>query len=477
MSNDKSFISRRDLFIVAIIISGGFVTILNQTVLSPALPSIMRQFNINASEGQWLTTAFMLVNGIMVPVTAYLVDRFTTRFLFMFSMSIFTIGTALAAFAPSFSILLAARIFQAIGAGIQMPLGSVVMMLLFPKEKRGIAMGLVGIVVSFAPAIGPTLSGWIVDAWGWHYIFRLIVPLAALDILFAFFFLRNVGEVRHPKLDWISVILSTFAFGGLLYGFSAAGSYGWGSMTTIVPLIIGAVALVVYVKRQLVLEEPLLELRVLKTPIFAYATILTMVINAGLIAGTVIFPIYLQNVLGYSALKSGLMMMPGAVVMGIMSPISGMMFDRFGPRKMSLVGLSIMTVTTFSFCFFTENSTALYLCSIFCIRSFGMSMINMPINTWGINALDNRYVAHGNAVSNTARQMAGSIGTAIMITIMTIVMTGTMTMGEAHATVEGMHAAFMFSTILALIALVIAFFKVHDDEAALARRQSAKAEL
>ena len=148
-----------------------------------------------------------------------------------------------------------------------------------------------------------------------------------------------------------------------------------------------------------------------------------------------------------------------------------MMFDRFGPRKMSLVGLSIMTVTTFSFCFFTENSTALYLCSIFCIRSFGMSMVNMPINTWGINALDNRYVAHGNAVNNTARQMAGSIGTAIMITIMTIVMTGTITMGEVHATVEGMHAAFMFSTILALIALV------HDDEAALARRQSAKAEL
>lgn len=470
---EKGFIAKKDLFIVAIIISGGFITILNQTVLSPALPSIMRQFNITAAEGQWLTTAFMLVNGIMVPVTAYLVDRFTTRFLFITSMSIFTAGTILAAFAPNFPVLLAARIFQAIGAGIQMPLGSVVMMLLFPKEKRGIAMGLVGIVVSFAPAIGPTLSGWIVDVWGWHYIFRVIIPLAILDILFACFFLRNVGEVRKPTLDWASVVLSTFAFGGLLYGFSAAGSYGWLSPATLGALLVGAVTLVFYIRRQLALEEPLLELRVLKTPIFSYATILAMVINAGLIAGTVIFPIYLQNVLGYNALSSGLLMMPGAVVMGIMSPISGGLFDRFGPRKMSLLGLAIMSATTLSFCFLGETNTFVYLCLIFCIRSFGMSLVNMPINTWGINSLDNRYVAHGNAVNNTARQMAGSIGTAIMITIMTIVSANQAALGEIQATVSGMRAAFVFATILAVIALVIAFIKVHDDEAAIARRKAA----
>lgn len=471
----KSLISPKDLFVVAIIISGGFITILNQTVLSPALPSIMRDYGITASEGQWLTTAFMLVNGIMIPITAYLIDRFTTRALFMGSMFIFALGTLVAGFAPTFSVLLLARVLQAIGAGVQMPLGSVVMMLLFPKEKRGMAMGLVGIVIAFAPAVGPTLAGWIVDTWGWHVIFRAIAPLAALVILCGALFLRNVGEVTHPKLDGLSIIYSTLAFGGLLYGFSAAGSYGWLSPLTIIPLIIGTVVLVVYVKRQLSIEQPLLNLRVLKSHIFSYATILSMIVSAAIIAGTVIFPIYLQDVMHYSALTSGLAMLPAAVVMGIMSPISGMLFDRFGPRTLSLIGLGIMTVTTASFCFLSTQWRLSALCMVFCIRTFGMSMVNMPINTWGLNALDNKVVAHGNAVNNTARQVAGSIGTAIMITIMTTTTAAhTPDKGAVQGMLDGMNASFAFATLLGIIAFVLAFFKVHDDEAAIARRQALK---
>ncbi len=474
-SSTKSWLSPRDFFVMAIIISGGFITILNQTVLSPALPSIMHEYNITASEGQWLTTAFMLVNGIMVPVTAYLIDRFTTRVLFISSMLVFTAGTIVAGFAPNFEILLFARVLQAIGAGVQMPLGSVVMMLLFPKEKRGMAMGLVGIVVAFAPAIGPTLSGWVVDNWGWHVIFRAIAPLSAAVILFGFCCLRNIGEVSRPKLDIRSVIYSTLAFGGLLYGFSAAGSYGWLSAMTIVPLIVGVVVLVVYIRRQLAIDQPLLNLRVLKSSIFSYATILAMIVNAALIAGTVIFPIYLQDVMQYTALTSGLIMMPGAIVMGIMSPISGMLFDRFGPRTLSLIGLVIMIFTTGSFCFLSMNWTIFALCAVFCVRTFGMSMINMPINTWGINALDNQVVAHGNAINNTARQIAGSIGTAIMVTVMTTTTAArTATEGVTQGMLDGMNAAFAFATVLAVIALVIAFFKVHDDEAAIARREAAK---
>ena len=474
-SSTKSWISPRDIFAVAIIISGGFITILNQTVLSPALPSIMHDYGITASEGQWLTTAFMLVNGIMVPVTAYLIDRFTTRALFISSMLIFTAGTIVAGIAPSFEILLFARVLQAIGAGVQMPLGSVVMMLLFPKEKRGMAMGLVGIVVAFAPAIGPTISGWVVDNWGWHVIFLAIAPLSLAVIAFGFCFLRNIGEVTRPKLDMLSVIYSTLAFGGLLYGFSAAGSYGWLSPLTIVPLIVGSVVLVIYIRRQLTIEQPLLNLRVLQSSIFSYATILAMIVNAAIIAGTVIFPIYLQDVMHYSAMTSGLIMMPGAIVMGIMSPISGTLFDTFGPRTLSLVGLVIMTVTTGSFCFLSMDWSIFALCAVFCVRTFGMSMINMPINTWGINALDNSVVAHGNAVNNTARQVAGSIGTAIMVTVMTMTTAArTPSEGVVQGMLDGMNASFAFATVLALIALIIAFFKVHDDEAAIARREAAR---
>ena len=471
----KEWLSPKDLFMVAIIISGGFITILNQTVLSPALPKIMHDYGITASEGQWLTTAFMLVNGIMVPVTAYLIDRFTTRVLFISSMLIFTAGTIVAGFAPSFEVLLLARVLQAIGAGVQMPLGSVVMMLLFPKEKRGMAMGLVGIVVAFAPAIGPTLSGWVVDNWGWHVIFRAIAPMSLAVIVFGALFLRNIGEVTHPKLDIRSVVYSTLAFGGLLYGFSAAGSYGWGSAMTIGPLVVGAVVLIIYVRRQLSIEQPLLNLRVLSSSIFTYATILAMIVNAAIIAGTVIFPIYLQDVMHYSAMTSGLIMLPAAVVMGIMSPVSGTLFDRFGPRTLSLLGLVIMTLTTASFCFLSTSWTIPTLCAVFCVRTFGMSMVNMPINTWGINALDNRVVAHGNAVNNTARQVAGSIGTAIMVTVMTTTTAArTPTEGVVQGMLDGMNASFAFAAVLAFIALVIAFFKVHDDEAAIARRKAAR---
>ncbi|NLW25231.1 MAG: multidrug efflux MFS transporter [Clostridia bacterium] len=454
------WISPADILIISIIVSGGFITILNQTVISPALPSIMRDFQIGASEGQWLSTAFMLVNGIMIPITAYLIDRFTTRTLFIGSMAIFTLGTAIAAYSPNFTFLLLARVLQAIGAGIQMPLGAVVMMLLFPKEKRGIAMGIVGIVIAFAPAIGPALSGWVVDVWGWQVVFLAIVPLAIIDIIFGVLFLRNVGETHHPYLDWPSVFISTIAFGSLLYGFSFAASYGWLSPFTIIPLIVGGITLYIYIKRQLALPEPLLELRVLESKTFAYATLIVMIVQSALLVGTIIVPIYIQDVLGYSATASGLLMMPGAIVMGIMSPISGLLFDRFGPRFLALAGLIILIVTSGIFAFVDENTGYLFLAVIFTIRSLGMSMVNMPINTWGINALDNRYIAHGNAVNNTARQLGGSIGTAFLITIMTLVMKANTASGITHATLLGINTAFGVSAGIIGIALILSIFKV-----------------
>lgn len=469
MSAPARWLSKDSFFIIAIIISGGFITILNQTILSPALPSIMREFGITASLGQWLTTGFMLVNGIMVPITAYLIDRFSTRALFLTSMSVFCLGTILAGFAPTFSLLLLARILQAFGAGIQMPLGSVTMMRLFPVEKRGIAMGLVGIVIAFAPAIGPTFSGWVVDQWSWHYIFRCLIPLVVVDILFAFFFLKNVGEPVPSRLDWPSVALSTVAFGGLLYGFSEA-SGGWLRVMTLAPLAIGAVGLVFFIRRQNHLEAPLLNLKALRSPIFSCATILSMINNCALIAGTLIFPIYLQDVLGYGAMQSGLLMLPGAILMGIMSPITGMLFDRFGPRVLAITGFTLMTVTTGCFCFLTTGRSFLTLCLLFTIRELGMSMANMPINTWGINALSYDLIAHGNAINNTARQVAGSIGTAIMVTVMTMVTNSRLSVGApAEATLAGINAAFTVATLLSAIALVLTLLKVHQQQA---RRQA-----
>lgn len=454
----------KNSLIIGVMLSGAFIAVLNQTILSPALPSIMRDMHITAVEGQWLTTAFMLVNGIMIPITAYLIDRFTTRQIFLSSMILFTAGTALAGFAGSFVLLLVARILQAMSAGILMPMIQTVILLLFPKEKRGSAMGTVGIVIAFAPAVGPTLAGWMVDAWGWHSVFLIIAPLAAIDVILGFFLLRNVGETGKPALDCLSVIFSTLGFGGLLYGFSAAGNYGWGHALTLVPLAVGIVFFIVFVRRQLKLKTPLLELRVLETNVFSYATIISMIVNAALIAGTIITPIYLQNILHFTAMQSGLVMLPGAIIMGIMSPITGNLFDRFGPRMIAITGLSIMTGFTLFFVFMDETWTFGFLCMIYTVRMFGLSLVNMPITTWGLNALDNRMIAHGSAINNTARQVAGSIGTAILITIMAMVTALNRSAGSVKATLSGMHAAFCVAFGLSAVALIMAILFVKKEK-------------
>lgn len=461
---EENSISRRNILIIGVMLSGACIAVLNQTVLSPALPSIMRDLHITAVEGQWLTTAFMLVNGIMIPITAYLINRFSTRQLFLSSMILFTAGTALAGFSKGFAALLAARVLQAMAAGVLMPMIQTVILLLFPKEKRGSAMGTVGIVIAFAPAIGPTLAGWIVDAWGWHTIFLIIAPVAAVDVLLGFGLLKNVGETKRLKLDHLSVVFSTLGFGGLLYGCSSAGSYGWVHPLTLVPLAVGIVFLVLFIKRQMKVEVPLLELRILKSKTFAYSTIIAMIINASLIAGSIITPIYLQNVLHFSALQSGLVMLPGAVVMGVMSPITGTLFDRFGPRGIAITGLSIMTVFSFSFVFIDETWTFSVLCVIYTVRMFGMSLVNMPLTTWGLNALPNNMIAHGSAINNTARQVAGSIGTAILITIMAMVTAASRNLGGLGATLRGMHAAYGTAASLGAVALIMAILFIKKEK-------------
>lgn len=456
--------NKKNILIIGVMLSGAFIAVLNQTVLSPALPSIMADLNITAVQGQWLTTAYMLVNGIMIPITAYFIDRFTTRQLYLTSMILFTLGTAVAGIAGSFPILLLARILQAMCAGILMPLIQTVVLQMFPVEKRGSAMGAVGIVIAFAPAIGPSLSGWVVDAFGWNSIFLLLVPISILIVILGFILMKNVGEVSKPKLDVASVIYSTLGFGGLLYGFSSAGSYGWVNPMTLALLAVGAVFLVVFVRRQLKLEKPLLELRVLKTKPFTYATIIGMVVNASLYAGSIITPLYLQNILHFSAFESGLVMLPGAILMGIMSPITGTLFDKFGPRVISILGLTITTGFTVFFIFMDETWGFWFLCMIYTMRMFGMSLVNMPITTWGLNSLENHMIPHGSAINNTGRQMSGSIGTALLVTIMAMVTAMHSDPTSVAGTLSGMHAAFGAAVILSAFALILAILFVRGEK-------------
>ncbi|WP_077624082.1 DHA2 family efflux MFS transporter permease subunit [Sediminibacillus massiliensis] len=444
--------------IVAVLIAGAFVAILNQTLMATAIPHIMSDFQISENTAQWLTTIFMLVNGIMIPITAFLIETFTTRKLFLSAMTLFAVGTLICGIAPSFFLLMVGRVIQAAGAGIMLPLMMTVFLTIFPIEKRGAAMGNVGLVISFAPAIGPTLSGWIVETYPWRLMFFIILPIVIIDIIFAYFALKNVTSRTFPKVDILSILLSSLGFGGLLYGFSSAGNSGWDSTQVVVSLAVGAVSLTLFILRQFKLEQPILEFRVFKYKTFTITTAIGMIVFMGLIGSETILPIYMQNMMNYSALESGIMIMPGALLMGFMSPITGRIFDKVGARWLAIIGLTIMTVTTFLFTNLSTETSLVYLTVVFGIRMFGMSMVMMPVTTAGLNQLPLKLIPHGTAMNNTMRQVAASIGTAILVTVMTSAALDAGESATASELIHGVNVAFWVATVLSVVGLLLSLF-------------------
>lgn len=456
-------LTKQQIVMLAIMVFGTFVTVLNQTVVTPAQPSIMTEMNVDASLVQWLTTGFTLVNAIMIPVTAYLTDKHSTKILYIVSMGIFALGSLMAGIAPDFAVLLIGRLLQAAGAGILMPMVMTVLMLTFPVERRGSAMGIFGIVIAFAPAIGPSVSGLVIDSFGWRVLFYAIAILIAIVIVISFFALKK-AEPLNPaaQLDKISVILSTIGFGALLYGFSTIGSEGLNVADGIITLV-GIVVLVLFFRRQLKMEQPMLNVRVLANRRFLIGTVIGMIVQASLLAAGVLMPIYLQSYMGYSATVSGLVIMPGAILMGIMNPFAGRLFDKYGPRVLSITGLAILTVSTVGFATLSSTTDVVWLTIIYAIRMFSMSLINMPITTWAMNALDNKVLNHGTSVNNTLRQVSGSLGTALLVSIdMFVVGSASGSMSTVEAGILGVNAAFAAAVVLSAIALILTIIFVKN---------------
>lgn len=468
--------------ILTVLIIGAFIAFLNNTLLNIALPSIMEEFNVDASIVQWMTTGFMLVNGIMIPATAYLIQKYSVRHLFIVAMGLFTAGTIIAGMSPAFSILLVARMVQASGSAIMMPLLMNVMLVSFPIEKRGAAMGVFGLILMFAPAIGPTLSGWIIEHYDWRMLFHFVTPIAATVLLIGFFLLKDKKEKVDIRLDIFSLLLSSIGFGGLLYGFSSAGSKGWDSPLVYLTIIVGIASLIVFVLRQSNLERPMLNFGVFRYPMFTLSSIITMVITMAMFSGMLLLPIYVQTIRGFSPMDAGLMMLPGAVLNAFMSPVTGKLFDKYGGRILAVIGLIITTVSTYYMSVLTFETTFTYLAVLHAIRMFGMSMVMMPVSTNGLNELPTRFYPHGTAMNNTLQQVSGAIGTALLVTIMSnraeaytkelaANAGGTMPVKPTDpafaelpqqiamkAMLEGINAAFLVATFISAVALVLAFF-------------------
>lgn len=468
--NEQSY---NRIAIVAVLLVSAFVAVLNQTLLNTALPKIMESLEVSASTAQWLMTGFMLVNGVMIPVTAFLIEKYTTRKLFFTAMGLFTLGTLVAALAPNFPVLLSGRLIQASGAGIMMPLMQTVMLLVFPVEKRGQAMGMAGLVIAFGPAIGPTLSGWLVESYSWRVPFFVILPIALGSILFGVFALKNVTKQTNPNIDILSIILSTFGFGGLLYGLSSAGNDGWDSKNVYIAIIIGVISLTSFIWRQFRLKKPILEFSVFKHKIYAIAATTSMIVMMAMIGAELLLPIYMQNMRGFTALESGLMLLPGAIVMGIMSPIAGKLFDKFGARWLALIGLTIVTVTTYQYTNLTASTSYTFILIIYAIRMMGISMVMMPVSTAGLNQLPKRLIPHGTAMNNTMRTTAGSLGTALLVTVMTnaskdyepdmskypdVPKAQAEQQMMSDAMIHGINEAFWIATLITIIGVLLSVF-------------------
>ncbi|PGZ07810.1 MFS transporter [Bacillus cereus] len=488
--------------VVTVLILGMFISILNQTIINVALPPLMNEFNVSTSTAQWLITGFMLVNGILVPISAFLVSRFTYRKLFVAAMLFFTVGSIICATSGNFTMMMTGRIIQAVGAGILMPVGMNIFMTLFPPHKRGAAMGLLGVAMILAPAIGPTITGWVIENYSWNLMFYGMFVIGLIITFLSLKFFTLAQPVSKTKLDVFGVISSSIGLGSLLYGFSEAGNNGWTSAEVIITLIIGVIGLAVFIWRELTTDNKMLDLQVFKYPTFTFTLVINAIVTMALFGGMLLLPVYLQNIRGFTPMESGLLLLPGSLIMGIMGPVAGKLFDKYGIRPLAIVGLALTTFATYKFTTLSMDTPYSVIMTDYIIRSIGMSFIMMPIMTAGMNALPMKLISHGTATQNTSRQVAGSIGTAILITIMTqqttahvadygnmlttsnpilvdkvhgmgqslAAIAGSAQAGDAMSTqllfgqisklsaINGINDAFLIATILAGIAWVLSFF-------------------
>ncbi len=454
--------------IMASLLICGFVGMFSETALNIAITNLMDIFEISAATAQWLTTGFLLTLGILMPMTGWLMQRFTTRQLFIASLAFSIAGTLLAAISFTFEMLMLARVLQAVGMGLLIPLMFNTILVVYPPEKRGAAMGFVGLVIMFAPATGPTVAGLLIEYLTWHYIFWLSLPFLVFGLFVGLKYLENVTEVEKPRLDLLSVLLSTAGFGGIVFGFSSAGegSGGWSSPVVVWSIGVGLAALLLFVMRQLSMREPMMNLRVFRFPMYIVGLFMVLTCMMIILSTMIILPMFLQSGMGLSALAAGMMLLPGSALNGILSPRMGRLFDRYGPKWLVIPGLIVVALSLWLFSGLTTDSPVGWIIALHVGLMIGISMVWMPAQTNGLNQLPKELYPHGTAIMNTLQQVAGAIGTAVAISILTGGMDRYLRGASdpsapaeaANALAFGAQNVFVFAMTVTLIGLTMAIF-------------------
>lgn len=467
---------------IAILTFITFVGNFTQLQLSAALPTIVSDFGISVTTGQWLTSIFQLVMGVMVPLTAYLTRRFSTRQIVIASMAVFTLGSVFAWLGSSFVLVLIGRLLEAVGTGVMWPVLQITVFSIYPLSRRGMAMGTVGMAMSVAPAIGPTLGGVQTDLNGWRSIFLTLTVIGVISLFLAIFGLRNFGtRDASAKADFFSVGLSIFGFGGLMFGFTNIESYPFTHPMVWLAMLIGVVGIVWFVLRQIhgarrqaadpSKQPPLLNLSVLKNKSFTVGTVTAALSFFAFSSIMVIMPLYIQDCRGYSATISGLVMLPGAFGQCIAQFFGGKALDRFGARPVALIGSITLLFGTIMMSLISMTSWIWWVSIWQFVRQIGMGFVLMPITTWSLNCLEPEEVSAGSAVTNTVRQIAGAIGAPVLVILMeTFTALRWAAIGGAKnmyavANVFGIQWALRVSATICFIMVVMVFFGVRGNGA------------
>jgi DHA2 family lincomycin resistance protein-like MFS transporter len=469
-------LSRADSRIIWLLLGAAFVAILNETTMGVAIPHLIGDLGITAVQAQWLTTAFMLTMAVVIPISGFLLQRFTTRTVFVAAMSLFSLGTLIAFLSPGFPLLVVARVVQATGTAIMMPLLMTTIMTLVPSNIRGRMMGRVSIVISLAPAIGPSLSGLLLDTVGWRWIFGIILPIALISLAVGARWIHNIGEPTHAPIDVPSIILSAFGFGGIVFGLSqigggaahgasaadAAAADAMSTVTLIVSFSVGAVALGLFIWRQLILQRSdraLLDLRVFRSLNFSLAITQMGLLSLAFFGAITVVPLYMQTVLQVSALETGLVVLPGALAMGLTGPLIGRIYDRWGTRVLLIPGSIIASAILWTYTTFDEFTPVWIIAVAQTVLSIGLALSFTPLFTASLGSLQPRFYSYGSAVVGTVQQVAGAAGIALMVTIMASVTATAVDGGasEVAAGAQGAQAAFTIAAIVSLPLIIGAF--------------------
>lgn len=452
--------------IMTVFMIGAFFMILNETLLNIALQELMRYFDLSRTTVQWMASGFMMMMGIVSPLSALVIQWFTTRRLFLSLIVIFTVGSLISGFAVNFPMLLTGRMIQAIGTGLMIPLIMNTMLLLFDETVRGKVMGTFGLVIMFAPALGPTLSGVIVDELGWRWLFFIVVPFMIFTFTFAALFLKNVGEVTRPKVDITSIVFSTIGITSLIYSISSVSQSNGIAITPLLGAVfmIGIIFIYLFIRRQFKLEDPILDFGVLSYHNYRKGIIIFVIVLMSMFASEIVMPMYLQGPMGFSAKLAGFILLPGALLNGFLSPFMGGLFDKFGPRKLVIPGLLLLLMVAIFYTTIHPGVPVALFILAYIILMIGISAIMMPVSTNGLNALPQESYPHGSAIFNMLQPIAGAMGVAIFIAIVTGVQNaklkniGHVTQNDVdHAMTSGMHAAYVFAIVLIIFAIITAF--------------------